>query len=96
MTYFLRDAQNRTVVDLDFTKDDFHVVVCIGTYSEKLFELTLPMERLAFVRDMEGIQELRGEWWERALPFGKESIYVFAERRMREVGKKWNLAFVTD
>jgi hypothetical protein len=96
MTYFLRDAQNRTLVDLDFRKDnDFSVVICIKEFSEML--MTLHKDDWdEFIADMDGLQELRGTWWETPGLVKRENVKDWTKKALMEVADKWGLYFVVD
>lgn len=94
-TYYLRDEDNNSVVDAEVFKNDLRVVVPLGSFCDKLLDLSIA-KRAPFITEMTGIQELRGEWFERALPFGAENINDFVTRRLKDVGNRWNLVLVID
>ena len=101
MTHFLRDKNNNSVVDIDATPKDLSAGVIIPAFAAIL--LALPEDKqLDFINDMDGLAELRGEFWEtprraQAKPIeGLETPDELCERRCREVGEKWDLWYVTD
>ena len=103
MTHFLR-FDRKTLVDCDECRrdgqDDLSVVVDIRTFALILLGIDREQKRAEFILDMEAVQELRGEYWEReVVGHPKEhlpNIRAFIERRLCEVAARWNLCYVTD
>lgn len=91
MTHYLRHNTN-TVVDVESHENDLHCVVCIDGYSRLL--LAKPDRRHEIIADFSALQELRGEWHEQ--PKQDEMPSELAERRLREIGNKYGLQYVTD
>lgn len=91
MTHYLRRNGN-TIVDVEATPNDISSVVCIIEYSRLL--LREPNRQKEIISDFDGLQELRGEYWE--TPNQQETPDELAERRLREIGAKYDLAYVTD
>lgn len=92
MTHYLRRNGN-TIVDVEATPDDISSVVCIVEYSCLL--LGSPDDRQKeIINDFDNLQELRGEYWE--TPNQQETPDELAERRLREIGVKYDLTYITD
>ena len=92
MIHFIR-RQGKTLVDVEVTKNDLSSVVCIEQYSRFLLD-TDDLFRQELVTDFDGLQELRGEWFEQ--PHQDETPNDLVERRLKEIGVKWSLDYVTD
>lgn len=95
MIHYLRNENNVTIVDIETTKDDIHCVVIIDTFSEKLLEQKY-INRSLFVNDVNNIQEIRAEWFEKLEIGGKQTPHELAKYRCIELAKKWNLNYVVD
>jgi len=97
MTHFLRNKENETIVDAEVVEDDLHVIVVIGTYSKFLLEETDPHARGEIIGDFDNLQELRGEYFEfevlKKTPMTSDEL---VEKRMCEIAKKYDLAYVVD
>ncbi len=91
MTHYLRRGKD-TVVDIETTNDDLMSVICIAAYSDML--LNEETRQLEMIQDFAFLQELRGEYFE--TPGQQESPKELVERRLKEVGDKYGLAYVTD
>lgn len=93
MVHYLRN-NNKTLVDIDSTKDDFSCTVLIKEYSEYL--LSLDKEKMSdFIKDMDNVQEMRGFYFE----FNQDEeipIDVFIKSNLKELSEKWNLKYITD
>lgn len=93
MTHYLR-WNGHTVADVDCWKEDMSAVVVVGYYSMML--LAAPeSQRSEMLVDFDRINELRGEWWERAKMLGVTTDSL-ARQVLKEIGKKYDLAYVTD
>lgn len=99
MIFYLRDQYDYNLVDIDASDTDFHVVIDIKSFSIKLLSLETTKQE-EFIRDIHGISELRGEWFEAVKPFpptkAEYTIRSYIEKRLREVGKKWDLFYLED
>ncbi len=98
MIHYLR-LNNNTVVDVEATKDDIRSIVCIAEYSRLLLKCAsqdgvYSDAIVEMMLDFEGMQGLRGEYHETTDK--KESPDEFVRRRLRKVGKKYGLTYVTD
>ena len=91
MTHYLRQ-NGSTVVDVDATNDDIRSVVCIASYSKLL--LGEKSRQSEMIDDFDGLQELRGEYHE--TPNQQETPDELAARRLKEIGTKYSLEYVTD
>lgn len=91
MVHFLRKDGN-TIVDVEATKDDISSVVCIASYSKLL--LSEQNRQAELIGDFDGLQELRGEYHE--TPRQQETPDELAARRLKEIGTKYNLEYITD
>lgn len=101
MIHFLRNQSNDTLVEVSATKDDLSVVVDLIEFAEILLAIDGDIRAAEFVREFHDVQELRGEYFEHpdmARGGGKhpETPDEFVGRRLKEVGQRWNLAYVTD
>jgi len=95
MVHFLRSSDNNSVVDSTALEDDLSVGIDIAEFSKPL--LSTPEEkRQELIDDFWAVQELRGEWFETPGLRTEETPDEFLGRRLREIGKKWNLGYVTD
>ena len=91
MIHYLR-RNGDTVVDISATKDDLSSVVCIAAYSDML--LNEKARQSEMVHDFDLLQELRGEYFETCNQ--QETPDELVGRRLREIGYKYGLAYVTD
>ena len=91
MTHYLR-KNGVTVVDTETSANDLSCVVCINSFSELL--LAEPERAAEVAEDFNGLQEMRGEWFETVKQ--SETPSEFAERKMRRVADKYDLQYVTD
>ncbi len=90
MTHYLRTVSGATVADGESSAEDLHVVVPIAAFSE----LLLARHGDTLVADFDGLQELRGEWFE-ATP-SHETPGDLMGRRFQEVARRHGLAYITD
>jgi hypothetical protein len=98
MVHFLRHGDNQTIVDLEAWKEDMSCVVNIREYTAFLNTLS-PHDyylRYAWMEDMFAIQEIREEYWGNYKNNKRYTPDEYAEKRCRELAKKWELAYVTD
>jgi len=99
MTLFLRTSDNRTIVDIEATDKDLHVVICIGEYSRLLLMID-PALQQEFIEDFRHVQELRGVWFEK-LRLDQWYRYTYSSREFAQLvltrlAFKYNLSFVVD
>ncbi len=93
MIHFLRNHRGHTMVDCEATPDDIGCVVDIETFSDYLLGLD-PDDQPLFIRDMAGIQEIRG--WYHEMVRDKCTPDELAKEVFTKLAEKWNLAYVTD
>ncbi len=98
MTHFLRDQNNKTIVDIEVVggdvsgkTDEMHCVVIIKPYSEFLLKLWW-WKRKDFILDINAISEIRGIFWEtyNAKKDGNE----IARTACKYLSIKWDLEYV--
>lgn len=95
MTHYLRNSRNETLLDIETTKDDIRVVVCIKAYSNYLiYALDDIYKQVDFMQDFHDLSELRAEWFEAVRK--DESPNKLAERRLKEIADKWHFSYITD
>lgn len=92
MTHYLRQ-DGRTIVDVDAWKDDLRAGVIIDEYSRLLLE-TPPEKQKEVIQDFHFLIELRCEFHEN--PRQTETPDQLVARRLKEIGKKYGLWYVTD
>ena len=92
MTHFLRTKDNKSIVDIDAWKDDLSAVVIIDEYSKFLLDNLNRKEEI--IEDFYLLSEIRGEYHE--TPNQTETPDELVGRRVKEIGKKYDLAYVTD
>ncbi len=92
MTHFLRRKDEKTVVDVEATKTDLQCLVDVEGYSYVFMEESSRQTEVMI--DFHDLQEMRGEWHEDVEQV--ESPDEFTERKLRTVGEKYGLAYVTD
>lgn len=94
MTHYLRNSKNKTIVDIDGSKNDFHVFIDIENYSEMLLLLSFEKQK-EFISGMGQIQELRSYWHE---DINKKDKFVnkFISDVLISFAKEWNLVYITD
>jgi hypothetical protein len=93
MIHFIRDLKNRTIVDIETTKNDIHVKVDIRFYTLHLFTLCDP-NTLDFMDDTDDLDNLASEWFESKPDF--RSIDDFVRSVCKSFTNKWNLCYVED
>lgn len=95
MIHFLRNKHNKTIVDLEASKEDVHCSIDIKNYTMYLIENILIVQWPEFASDIDELAEIRGEWWETKHPEDKTPDDL-AKRRCKEIGEKWGLIYITD
>lgn len=92
--YFVRNAENRTIISADCTEDDLRCSVNVRRYSEELVNQGLDQR---FIEDIAQGAELRSEYWERVkVSEPNKTPSELAESRYRDIAKKYGLRFVVD
>lgn len=95
MTHYLRNEDNKTVVDAEAKgKQDLNVVVCLDAFGPML----LNVERgnaIRMIGDFNGVQELRGKYFEGG---NVENLTAdeFLEKELKKIAEKYNLIYVID
>lgn len=64
MTHYLHTKNNKTIVDIEQTKDDIRCVVSIREYSYLLLNMENKREQNIMIEDFNNLQEIRGTWFE--------------------------------
>lgn len=104
MTHYIR-RNGKTLVDCDASKDDLSITIIIEEYSKLLLavhsELLFGKGKLPklqeFIHDFDDLQELRAEWFETPDTIKTDkSPDALAARRLKEIGKKYDLQYITD
>lgn len=97
MVHFLRNTNNRTIIECDVYKEDLHTSVDVKNYSMVLIDMHNHDRHYPFINDIDNLSEIRGLWWEREMDFGNwESIDKFVEAQYTEVAERYGLIYVTD
>jgi len=94
MIHNLRTSSNRIIVDACGTEFDINVTVSLEEFA-KLYLITPKSTRQELVEDFEEIQDLRGELFEDP-DLAEEPPDPFLERRLQEIGDKWDLHYRND
>jgi len=102
MIFFLRNKNNRTIVDLELYENkegmDLHSGVIINTYSE--FLLANLDRKDEIIKDFDDIDQLRGWFWEVYMELEPNPSLKDAtdkvSRMLQDVAKKYDLYYVTD
>ncbi len=97
MVHFLRNENNRTIIECEVYKDDLSAGTNIENYSAMLIELHNKDLHHPFISDISQLDQIRGWWWEMAKDSGNyKSIDDFVKEKFMEVAKKYDLNYVTD
>ena len=91
MIHYLR-RNGDTVVDITARNDDLSSTVCIAAYSDML--LNEKARQSEMIHDFDLLQELRGEYFETCNQ--QETPDELIRRRLREIGDKYGLSYITD
>ena len=110
MTLFLRNKDNRTIVDINIyikTENDYKFIeisssVDIFEYSNIL--LSLPDKRITqgFINDISNLSELRGWLWEVYFstkdndPSEFQKVIEIVKENLKTISEDYNLIFVED
>lgn len=97
MTHYIRTKNNATIVDLEETKDNFHVAIDLENYSKGLLLLPNDSLKQEFIRDFSFLSQLRGVWFEVIEPNNSnKTIRDFIKDSFNLVCDKWGLCYITD
>ncbi len=97
MVHFLRNENNRTIIECEVYKDDLSAGTSIENYSTMLIDLHNKDLHHPFISDISQLDQIRGWWWEMAKDSGNyKSIDDFVKEKFMEVAKKYDLNYVTD
>jgi 2-oxo-4-hydroxy-4-carboxy--5-ureidoimidazoline (OHCU) decarboxylase len=101
MTIFLRNRQNKTIVDIELMKNlDISVSIDIEEYSKLLLEQPGKLEQYKLIKAFSFISELRGWLWEvfyvnsKNKDFGTMKAQI--SRIVGDIGKDYNLKIMED
>lgn len=108
MIFFIRNKENRTIVDCEvYIKEEdgnefieLHSVICIDYYSE--FLLKNQNQAKEIIQDFNALQSLRGWLWESFFagtennPKEYDNVIIALTERFLNIAKKYNLMFITD
>ena len=97
MIHFLRNKQNRTIIECEVYNNDLSAATNIEEYSKMLIDLHNKDLHYSFIKSISDLDEIRGWWWEQAEDSGEyESIDKFVKEKYLNVAKMYNLNYVTD
>lgn len=97
MIHFLRNKQNRTIIECEVYNNDLSAATNIEEYSKMLIDLHNKDLHYPFIKSISDLDEIRGWWWEQAEDSGEyKSIDDFVKEKFLEVSEKHNLNYVTD
>lgn len=94
MVHFLREWNNRTLIECEVYAKDLSAAVYLENYSLHLTSKIGPLDRLEFISDFESLNEIRGSFWENELE--DQDINKFVAEKFEKAAKKWGLTYVTD
>ncbi len=94
MVHFLRNQDNRTLIECEVYDRDLSAAVDLEEYSLYLLNKIKKSEREDFIYDMNYLNDIRGRWWEDDP--GVQTPEEFVTEEYTRVAKKWNLYYVTD
>lgn len=97
MIHFLRNKENKTIIECDVYNNDLSVATNIEEYSKMLIDLHNKHLHYPFIKSISYLDEIRGLWWEQVEYSGKyESIDEFVKEKFLEVAEKYNLNYVNN
>lgn len=99
MTHFLRNRNNRTIIECDVSSNDLDTSVDLEVYTKEFIIHYTTSNSVAneFMSDISDLSEIRNWWWEREREFGGwKSINAFVKAKFIDVAGKWELMYVTD
>ena len=99
MVHFLRTQNNRSIIECEVYGEDLSSSVNILEYSRMLLSLNESDKLSArlFLKDIDSLSEIRGEWWEVEKMSGKwKSADEFVNERFTLISNKYELNYITD
>jgi hypothetical protein len=102
MIHFLRNEQNRTIIECEVYNNDLSAATNIEEYSKMLLDINKKSYVSTstpeiFIQSISDLDEIRGWWWEGAEDSGDyKSIDDFVKEKFIAVAKKYDLNYVTD
>lgn len=97
MVHFLRNKQNRTIVECEVYGNDLSTSANIEEYSKMLLDLHNKHLHYPFIKAISELDEIRGWWWEQAKDSGEyKTIDEFVKEKFLLVAKEFDLNYVTD
>ena len=97
MIHFLRNKENRTIVECEVYKDDLSAATNIITYSEMLLDFDNKELQKYFIAMIYELDQIRGWWWEQAKDSGEyKTIDEFVKEKFLWFVKEFDLTYVTD
>jgi hypothetical protein len=97
MIHFLRNKNNRNIIECEVYKDDLSSSVNIENYSSMLLDLYGKGAHHSFISEMSDLDEIRGWWWEQAKSSGDyKSIDDFVREKFLMVAEHYDLNYITD
>ena len=94
MVHFLREWNNRTLIECETYEKDLSASVYLENYSLHLTSKIGPLDQKEFITDFEQLNEIRGAWWEGE--HEGQTIKEFVAEIFIKIAKKWNLNYVSD
>ncbi len=94
MVHFLRDENNRTLIECETYDKDLSTVINVYNYSFYLLNKVAPDDRVIFVASFDYLSEIRGAYFENDLD--TQTAQEFVAEEFKDMAKKWNLNYVTD
>lgn len=99
MVHFLRNKNNRTIIECEVGNADLHSSIDVEVYTKEFIIHYTNSNSMAndFMSDISNLDEIRGWWWEKEQDSGDwKSIDDFVKTKFIEVAKKWELNYITD
>ena len=94
MVHFLRNKDNRTIIECQVSKEDLSSAVDITEYSYMLLSID---DKKNFIMWMTQLAEIRGWWWESEEDSNQwKSIDDFVGNKFKYVASIYDLIYVTD
>jgi hypothetical protein len=94
MVHFLREQNNRTIIECEVYDSDLSASVDLEEYSLYLLDKVAPSKREEFINDMNYLNEIRRAWWEDDP--GVQTPEEFVTEIFINMSKKWDFYYVTD
>lgn len=97
MVHFLRNKENRTIIECEVYGNDLSTSTNIEEYSKMLIDLHNKHLHYPFINAISELDEIRGWWWEQAEDSGEyKTIDEFVKEKFLLVAKEFDLNYVTD